>query len=128
LIDPSSLDDGFVLERRHQPGRTNLKKLIVAVAMCLVLASNDAAFGQSGRVWWDSTWVVGWEKGTGVQVIFAGDTLIGFYLRDDEGEAILARTPRGGVQFVVHEPRQPRFRFRSNAERISRVGCCPAQW
>jgi hypothetical protein len=61
------------------------------------------------------TWVGGWEKGTGVQLIFAGETLIGFYFRDDyeeiqrstvaadggrtfawdKGEASLTRTPNG---------------------------------
>jgi len=38
-----------------------VKKLIVAVVMCLMAASTDAAFGQSGRVGWDGTWVGGWE-------------------------------------------------------------------
>ena len=66
-----------------------MKKLIVAVVMCLAV-STDAAFGQSGRVGWDGTWVGGWEKGTGVQLIFAGETLIGFYFRDDYKELVVA--------------------------------------
>ena len=101
----------------------SLKKLVVAVVMCLTAASTDAAFGQSGRVGWDGTWVGGWAKGTGVQLIFAKEILIGFYLRDDyaeilrstvaadggrtfsreKGEASLTRTPNGGTLFVVHE-------------------------
>jgi hypothetical protein len=105
----------------------SVKKLIVAVVMCLMAASTDAAFGQSGRVGWDGTWVGGWEKGTGVQLIFAGETLIGFYFRDDykellrstvaadggrtfaweNGEASLTRRPNGGTLLVVHERGKP---------------------
>jgi hypothetical protein len=40
-------------------------------------------FGQSGRAGWDGTWVGGWDRGEGVQIIFAGETLIGFYFRND---------------------------------------------
>jgi hypothetical protein len=40
-----------------------VKKLVVAVVMCLIAASNDVASGQSGRVGWDGTWVGGWRKG-----------------------------------------------------------------
>jgi hypothetical protein len=89
----------------------------------LIVASIDAAFGQSGRVGWNDTWVGGWDKGTGVRLIFAGETLIGFYFRDDykelqqstvaadggrtfawdKGEVSLTRTPDGGTLLVVHE-------------------------
>ena len=102
-------------------------KLVVAVVMCLMAASTNAAFGQSGPVGWDGTWVGGWDKGTGVQLIFAGETLIGFYFRDDykellrttvtadkgrtfawdKGEASLTRTPNGGTLLVVHEGGKP---------------------
>ena len=91
---------------------------MVVIGMCLMLASSKTAFGQSGRVGWDGTWVGGWDRGAGVQVIFAGDSLIGFYLRDDykeilhssgspnggktsvrvKGKAILTRTPDGGCR------------------------------
>jgi hypothetical protein len=104
-----------------------VKKLVAAIVMYLITASTDAAFGQSGRVGWDGTWVGGWEKGTGVQLIFAGETLIGFYFRDDykevlrstvaanggrtfawdKGEASLTRTPNGGMRLVVHEHGKP---------------------
>jgi hypothetical protein len=103
-----------------------VKKLVVAVVMCLIAASTEAAFGQSGRVGWDGR-VGGWDKGTGVQLIFAGETLIGFYFRDDyeeilrstvaadggrsfawdKGEASLTRTPNGGTRLVVHERGKP---------------------
>jgi hypothetical protein len=104
-----------------------VKKLVIAVVMCLAAASADAAFGQSGRVGWDGTWVGGWENGTGVQLLFAGETLIGFYFREDykelvqptvmtdggrtfawdKGEANLIRTPNGGTLLVVHERGKP---------------------
>lgn len=67
------------------------------------------------------------DRGTGVQVISAGDTLIGLYLRDDykeiaasnntpgggktfrwdRGEATLNRTPDGGALLVVREVGKP---------------------
>jgi hypothetical protein len=53
-----------------------VKKLVVAVVMCLIAASTEAAFGQSGRVGWDGR-VGGWDKGTGVQLIFAGKPSLG---------------------------------------------------
>ena len=78
-----------------------MKKLIVAVAVCLALASADAAFGQSGRAGWDGTWVGGWDRGAGVRVIFAGDTLIGFYLRNDyKGFVRSTASPNGGRTFA----------------------------
>jgi hypothetical protein len=103
-----------------------VRKLVVAVAMCLEFASTDAAFGQSGHVGWDGTWVGGWDRGAGVQLIFAGDALIGFYLRNDykdvlrstaspnggrtftwdKGDAILTRT-QNGAQLVVRERGRP---------------------
>lgn len=104
-----------------------MKKLVIAFVMCLMTASADTAFGQSGRVGWNGTWVGGWEKGTGVQLIFAGETLIGFYFGDDykellrstvtadggrtfaweKGEASLTRTPKGSTLLVVHERGKP---------------------
>jgi len=111
----------------HRKGRKlNMKKLMIAGAMCGVVASANAAFGQSGRVGWGGTWVGGWDQGEGVQIIFAGDTLIGFYFRNDykdvlrstgsadggrtfawdKGEATLTRTP-SGAQLIVHERGQP---------------------
>jgi hypothetical protein len=109
-----------------------VKKLIVAATMCLIAASTDAAFGQSGRVGWEGTWIGGWGKGAGVQLIFAGETLIGFYFRDDykellrstvtaEGgrtfswdkvEVSLTRTPNGGTLLVVHERGKPEVSIR----------------
>ena len=89
-----------------------------------MIASASAASGQSGRV----GWVGGWDRGAGVQLIFAGDTLIGFYLRNDykdvlhsaaspsggktftwdKGDAVLTRTP-SGAQLVIRERDHPEF-------------------
>jgi len=87
------------------------------------------------------------EKGTGVQLIFAGETLIGFYFRDDyeeilrstvaadggrtfawdKGDASLTRTPNGGMRLVVHERGKPESVETAEAGKdSSRGGCCPA--
>jgi hypothetical protein len=117
----------FDSQNNCQGRKRNAKKLIMAVAMCGVIASANAALGQSGRVGWDGTWVGGWDRGAGVQPIFAGDTLIGFYLRNDykdvlrsvasseggktftwdKGEATLTHTANGGAQLIVRERGQP---------------------
>lgn len=106
---------------------TAIRRLATAAAFCVALIATIAAsFGQSGRVGWDGTWVGGWDRGAGVQLIFAGDTLIGFYLRNDyedvlrsaaslnggktftwdKGDAILTRTPNG-AQLTVRERGRP---------------------
>jgi hypothetical protein len=72
----------------------------------LIAASTEAAFGQSGRVGWDGTWVGGWEKGTGVQLIFAGETLIGFYFRDDE-EILRSTVAADGGRTFAWEKGEP---------------------
>jgi hypothetical protein len=75
-----------------------LKNLVVAVVMCWIAASTEAVFRQSGRVGWGGTWVGGWDKGTGVQLIFAGETLIGFYFRDDYEEILRSSVAAEGVE------------------------------
>ena len=71
----------------------------------------------------DGTWVGGWDQNAGIQLTFAGGTLIGFYWRDDykdvrratntpdggkrfawdKGDATLTRTPDGDALLVVRE-------------------------
>jgi hypothetical protein len=102
-----------------------VKTPISAAATCLLLVSASVSFGQ--RTGWDGTWVGGWDRDVGVQIIFAGDTLIGFYFRNDykeitrsttttdggrtlvwnKGEATLTRSPDGGAVLVVHERGRP---------------------
>jgi hypothetical protein len=58
------------------PGR-----LFVALALAAFIVGG--ALAQTGRVGWDGTWVGGWDNGNGVQLVFAGETLIAFYWRGD---------------------------------------------
>jgi hypothetical protein len=104
-----------------------MKSLVLATATCLLLVSANLASPQSGRTGWDGTWVGGWDRNPGVQIIFAGETLIGFYFRNDykditrsnaspdggrafawdKGEATLTRSPGGGAVLVVRERGKP---------------------
>jgi hypothetical protein len=97
-------------------------RLVPAIAVACLLAG--AALAQSGRAGWDGTWIGGWDSGNGVQLIFAGDTLIGFYWRGDyqevqrsaatpdgngrtfawaTGEATLSRDAGGNPLLVIRE-------------------------
>ena len=58
-----------------------MKNLTLVIGF--VIASASIAGARSGRVGWDGTGAGGWDRNAGVQLIFAGDTLIGFYWRDD---------------------------------------------
>lgn len=98
-----------------------MKALVIVIGFLIMAAGLASA--QSGRVGWDGTWAGGWDKNAGVQLIFAGDQLIGFNWRGDykdirqttntpdggkrfswnKGEATLTRTPDGQAQLVVHE-------------------------
>jgi len=61
---------------RRVPGR-----LLAALALAAFIISGSWA--QTGRVGCDGTWAGGWDKGNGVQLVFAGETLIAFYWRGD---------------------------------------------
>ncbi len=107
--------------------RPRLRQPIIAIVICCLFIFTNAALGQSGRTGWDGTWVGGWDRGAGVQVIFAGENLIGFYFRNDykeitrstaspnggrtfvwdRGEATLSRSPSGGAVLVIHESGRP---------------------
>ncbi len=98
-----------------------MKNLVLAIGLVIAFASG--AWAQSGRVGWDGTWAGGWDRNAGVQLTFAGDTLIAFYWRNDykdvtrtsntpdggkrfawaKGEATLTRTADGRAQLVVQE-------------------------
>jgi hypothetical protein len=65
-------------------------------ALALALFVTGAALGQTGRVGWDGTWAGGWDKGNGVQLVFAGETLIAFYWRDDYKEIVRSAAAPGG--------------------------------
>jgi hypothetical protein len=103
-----------------------VKKLIVAVMVCLIALPPTAHSAvRTGRVGWHLDRRR--DRDAGIQVIFAGETLIGFYFRDDykellrstvaagrgrtfawdKDEASLTRTPNGGTMLVVHERGKP---------------------
>src|SRR3984893_6065267 len=107
------LPDGFLHQRVDDPrllrraGRRarlgavsrTLGRLFLALALALFVAG--AALGQSGRVGWDGTWAGGWDKGNGVQLVFAGETLIAFYWRNDYKDVVRsAATPDGSRTFA----------------------------
>ncbi|MEJ0013024.1 MAG: hypothetical protein WDM94_10460 [Bauldia sp.] len=49
-----------------------------------ILAAAVAAASPAGAADWDATWVGGFDNGgDGVQVIIAGDTVVGFFLGGD---------------------------------------------
>ena len=76
-----------------------LGRVFLALALALFVAG--AALAQSGRVGWDGTWAGGWDKGNGVQLIFAGETLIGFYWRNDYKDVVRsAAAPDGSRTFT----------------------------
>jgi hypothetical protein len=76
-----------------------LGRLFLALALALVVAG--AALGQSGRVGWDGTWAGGWDKGNGVQLVFAGKTLIAFNWRGNYKDVVRsAAAPDGSRSFA----------------------------
>jgi hypothetical protein len=104
-----------------------VKNLATAAVFCLALVAAGSALSQSGRTGWDGTWVGGWDRSAGVQLIFAGETLIGFYFRDDykditrstaspdgsrtfawdKGDATLTRAQGGGAVLLIRERSRP---------------------
>jgi hypothetical protein len=77
----------------------SLGRVLLALALALFVAG--AALGQSGRVGWDGTWAGGWDKGNGVQLVFAGETLIAFNWRGDYKDVVRsAAAPDGSRSFA----------------------------
>jgi hypothetical protein len=77
----------------------SLGRVLLALALALFVAG--AALGQSGRVGWDGTWAGGWDKGNGVQLVFAGETLIAFNWRGDYKDVVRsAAAPNGSRSFA----------------------------
>jgi hypothetical protein len=70
------------------------------LALTFALFVAGAALSQSGRVGWDGTWAGGWDNGNGVQLVFAGETLIAFNWRGDyKNVARSAASPEGSQSF-----------------------------
>lgn len=81
-------------------------KRLVALSLLLLGAAAPAApigssaFAQS-RQSWDGTWAGGWTGGSGAQIIFAGDEVIGVYWRDDYIEDAKASVPPDGATATI---------------------------
>jgi hypothetical protein len=57
---------------------------LVATATVLLALLHGPQYAQGQQqASWDGTWVGGWEMGEGMQLIFAGDDLIGLYWHED---------------------------------------------
>jgi hypothetical protein len=70
-----------------------MKTMFFALAVLTLLAGPARAADS-----WDGTWVGGFEKGgAGVQLIFAGNELIGFFWNSDYLEIRVSPSADGGV-------------------------------
>ena len=105
----------------------SLRRDALRFVLAAVVAAAMAGAARAERVGWDGTWVGGWDKDAGVQLIFAGNTFIGLYWRSDYlhdpkaepmadgsvrivwpgAEAILTRTGEKTARFVVRERGRP---------------------
>jgi hypothetical protein len=106
----------------------DLRRFIGAILICAPLLWATAATAQLMPPAWNGTWVGGWDRGVGVQLVFAGDQLVAFYWRDDYkdvrhasagrgdkrfawngGEATLSRTAEDTAQLVIREKGKPEW-------------------
>ena len=103
-----------------------VRRLIGAISICGPLLWTTAALAQTAPAGWNGTWAGGWDRGIGVQLVFAGDQLVAFYWRGDyqdvrhasagrgnkrfawdDGEATVTRTAEGAAQLIVREKGKP---------------------
>ncbi|HEV2187265.1 MAG TPA: hypothetical protein VGR70_08650 [Stellaceae bacterium] len=105
--------------------RRSLPLVLAGVVAAAVGVANAA---QS----WDGTWAGGWENGDGVQIIIAGDKVIGVFRGGDYpdiqksqlsgdgqtlafawagGDGVLQRTGERDAAFVLHERGKPERSF-----------------
>ena len=104
----------------------SIRRLVLTVTIGFSILWGTAGFGQTGPVGWNGTWVAGWDRGAGIQVVFAGDQLVAFYWHDhyrdvrrsspgkcskrfawDKSEATVTRTSEDTAQLVIREQGQP---------------------
>jgi hypothetical protein len=75
-----------------------MKKHIGVLTILLFFFASPAS---AQRVGWDGTWAGGWDQGNGVQLVFAGETLVAFNFRGDYEDIVRsAATPDGGRTFA----------------------------
>ena len=112
-----------------------MTRLIAAVSVSLSILWGIGALAETAPLGWNGTWVGGWDRGVGVQLVFAGDQLVAFYWRDDykdvrhasagrgskrfawdQGEATLTRTTEDRAELVIRERGKPELSIPLNRE------------
>ena len=73
-------------------------------AALLAAPIGSSAFAQS-RLSWNGTWAGGWSEGTGAQIIFADNVLVGFYWGDDYLEDAEGSVSPDGATARIRWPR-----------------------
>ncbi len=69
-----------------------------AIPLFLFLAGGGAGAQQSD---WNGTWVGNWQTGHGIQIIFAGNDLIGVYWEDDYVQDAQGSLADGGASVII---------------------------
>ena len=107
------------------------------VSILLMLLFANAGVGFAQQVNWNGTWVGNWQTGHGIQVIFAGNDLIGVYWHDNYVEtaasasadgltmtiswsgvrAVLTRDGPEAAHIVIHETGRPDTAFALTRDR-----------
>ena len=74
-----------------------LRRGIPLLGLLIAVAAGPASAAQS----WDGTWAGGWEKGDGIQIIIAGDRVIGVYRDGDYPEILSSQVSPEGSMLAV---------------------------
>ena len=106
-----------------------LRRTLLLFLMGVIAAASGVAHAAQS---WDGTWAGGWENGDGVQIIIAGDKVIGVFRGGDYpdiqksqlsadsriltfawvgGDGVLRRTGERDAVFVLHERGKPERSF-----------------
>jgi hypothetical protein len=81
--------------------RLALMSLLLLGAVSAPGSIDSPAFAQA-RQTWNGTWAGGWSRGTGAQIVFAGDDFIAIYWRDDYiADATGAVSPDGATATIA---------------------------
>ena len=83
--------------------RILLRRLLPAcfAAITCYLAAPSSGLAQLD---WNGTWIGNWETGHGIQIIFAGNELIGVYWEDDYVSEAAASLSAGGTVVTITWP------------------------
>ena len=85
---------------RQKAGLSALR--FVSILLMLLFANAGVGFAQQAN--WNGTWVGNWQTGHGIQVIFAGNDLIGVYWHEDYIEETAASASADGVTMTISWP------------------------